>query len=70
MEEEQKRLAEELRIEEAHEERRRENEQLARGEAIDLSGRSAESLQEDQLNTIRDILGGLGEATETKVDKV
>lgn len=56
IEKEQDRLAEEAKVEEAHEKRRNENVQLARGEDVDISERSVGSLQEDQLNTIRDIL--------------
>lgn len=65
-EREQESKAEEAKVEEAHQKRREENVQLARGEEVDLSERSAESLEEDQLNTIRDILSDLGGETETK----
>lgn len=68
IEKEQERLEAEARVIEAHERRRSENEKLARGEAVDLSGRSAESLQEDQLSTIQDILGDLN--TEPKTNQV
>lgn len=68
IEKEQERLDAEARVIEAHERRRSENEKLARGEAVDLSDRSAESLQEDQLSTIQDILGDL--STEPKINQV
>lgn len=62
--------AEEERREEGHEKRRMENQKLARGEEVDLSERSAESLGEDQLDTIRDVLGSLGaEKTETRTNQ-
>lgn len=55
-----------MEVEKTHQKRREENVQLARGEEVDLSERSAESLEEDQLNTIRDILSDLGGETEKK----
>lgn len=72
IEREQNRLAEEAKVEEGHEKRRQENVQLARGEDVDISGRSVELLQEDQLSTIRDILVDLdreGAEPKTKQEK-
>lgn len=64
IEREQDRKIEEAKAEEIHQKRREENVQLARGEEVDLSGRSAESLEEDQLSTIRDILSDLSGETK------
>lgn len=57
--EERRKAEDEQGITGAAEKLREENEKLARGKEVDLSGKSAEALQEDQLNTIQSILSDL-----------
>lgn len=64
---------EKLRVEKEEREktkrRRSENERLARGEEVDLSEKTEEALREDQLGTIQDLLGELGEGEKEEGEK-
>lgn len=66
-EKEKRRLDKEIRIKRENERRREDNARLARGEEVDLSGKSDAEILEDQLNTVRDLLGSLGEEKSNRV---